>query len=66
MSEKKFTITFTGSRAQELYDHFVGYFWDGGLDQTIEEMFLENYGLDCEDMAMTEDGCKINTDGKHL
>lgn len=57
-----FTIKFTGSRAKEIADLFAGYFWDGGLDQTIDEMFLQNHGLKIEDMTM--DGlytCILNT-----
>lgn len=62
MEEKKFTITFTGSRAQELHDGFFGYFWDGGLEDTLEQMFLENYGLDSSAMKMVDGGCQIVTD----
>lgn len=59
-----FTISFTGKRAQEIAERFSAFFWDGGLDQTIEQEFLEEYGLDCEDMtADAPDHCIINTDG---
>ena len=66
MAENKatFTFSFTGRRAQEIAERFSAFFWDGGLDQTIEQEFLEEYGLDCDDMTSdAPNECIINTDG---
>lgn len=64
MDHTTFTFTFSGKRAQEIAERFAAYFWDGGLDQTIEQDFLEEFGLSCDDMkAEAPNHCVINTDG---
>jgi hypothetical protein len=57
----KFTITFTGNKAAEAAERFFAYFWDGGLDQTIEQSFLEDFGLSLDDVDKSEDGAIIRT-----
>lgn len=47
---KTFTFTFLGKHADEVCERFGAYFWDGGLDQTIEQNFLEDMGLDLDDV----------------
>ncbi len=59
-----FTFTFTGKHARELAERFSAYFWDGGLDQTVEQGFLEDVGLSLDDVE--EDprgGVLVKTDG---
>ena len=59
-----FTFTFTGKHARELAERFSAYFWDGGLDQTVEQGFLEDVGLSLDDVE--EDprgGILVKTDG---
>ncbi len=60
----KFTITFTGNRAEELAERFSAYFWDGGLDQTIEQNFLEEFDLTLDDVEIDNDGGAIINTGK--
>ena len=40
----------------------MAYFWDGGLDQTIEQGYLEEYGLDLDDVEFEEDGYVVSID----
>jgi hypothetical protein len=62
---KTFTIKFDGSKAEEMAERFAAYFWDGGLDQYLESEFLEQFGLDCDDMEfISKYEVKINTDKK--
>lgn len=56
---KKFTFTFTGERAEEVANAFSAYFWDGGLDQTIEQDFLEGFSLSLDDVDFDENGGAI-------
>lgn len=56
MKEKIFSFKFTGDRADELSENFMGYFWDGGLDQTIEGQFLEKFGLTLDDVDFKDEG----------
>lgn len=61
---KKFTFTFTGERAEEVAERFSAYFWDGGLDQYIEQEFLADFGLGLDDVEMDDNGGAIvKTDG---
>lgn len=60
--DKNFTITFTGKRAEELEKAFEGYFWDGGLDQIIEQGLLEEYNLSLDDVTGSNDNPIIDTD----
>lgn len=62
MSEKIFSFKFTGDNAEELAKHFLGYFWDGGLDQTIESNFLSEFGLDLEDVSFEDKGYTARID----
>ena len=58
-----FTFIFSGKRAQEIAERFSAYLWEGGLDQIIEQDFLEEFGLSCDDMKSdTPNNCIINTD----
>lgn len=60
---EKFTFTFTGANAKFMMERFSAYFWDGGLDQTIEQSFLEDYGLNLDNVEFDENGgAIINTD----
>lgn len=59
---QQFTFTFKGKNAEELAERFSAYFWDGGLDQTIEQDFLENYGLSLDDVEFEKNGAIIDTD----
>lgn len=55
MDEKKtFTFVFTGKNAEMIADRFAVYFWDGGLDQYLEQEFLEEFGLDCDNFKWIE------------
>ena len=54
MKERTFTFKFRGERADELAERFMAYFWDGGLDQTIEQGYLEEYGLDLDDVEFED------------
>ena len=55
MNEKKtFTFVFTGKHADEVASRFSGYFWDGGLDQYLEQEFLEQFGLDCDNFKQVD------------
>lgn len=65
MMGEDFTFTFTGKKAQEIAESFAAYFWDGGLDQTIEQEFLKEHNLDLDDVKQGENQnqCIINTDG---
>ncbi|AVQ31182.1 MULTISPECIES: hypothetical protein [Fusobacterium] len=62
MKERTFTFKFRGERADELAERFMAYFWDGGLDQTIEQGYLEEYGLDLDDVEFEEDGYVVSID----
>lgn len=55
----KFTFTFTGDRAEEIASAFSAYFWDGGLDQTIEQDFLGGFGLSLDDVESDDNGGAI-------
>ena len=62
-----FTFTFTGKHARELAERFSAYFWDGGLDQTVKQGFLEDVGLSLDDVE--EDprgGVLVKTDGAEI
>ena len=59
-----FTFTFTGKHARELTERFSAYSWDGGLNQTVEQGFLEDVGPSLDDVE--EDprgGILVKTDG---
>lgn len=61
--KKNFTFTFKGKHAEELTEQFSVHFWDGGLDQHIEQSFLEEYGLNLDDVEWDCNGdVIINTD----
>ncbi len=60
--EKQFTFIFKGKNAEYLVERFSAYFWDGGLDQYIEQNFLEEYGLDLDNVESAESGAIIDTD----
>ncbi|MGL4954845.1 MAG: hypothetical protein ACRCZO_17905 [Cetobacterium sp.] len=62
MSEKIFSFKFTGDNAEELAERFLAYFWDGGLDQTIESDFLSKFGLDLEDVSFEDEGYTAGID----
>ncbi len=51
-NNKTFTFTFKGKNAQEIAERFAAYFWDGGLDQYIEQEFLEQFELDLDNVQM--------------
>ncbi len=62
-NKAEFVFTFIGERAQKVAERFSGGFWDGGLDQTIEQDILEEFGLSCDDMKYDSfSHCIINTD----
>ncbi len=64
---KDFTFRFTGKNAEKLAEAFSAYFWDGGLDQTIEQNFLGGYGLSLDDVSYGENGdAIIDTDNAEL
>ena len=56
MKERTFTFKFTGNHADELAERFMAYFWDGGLDQTIEQEYLEDFGLSLDDVEFEKEG----------
>ena len=56
MKERTFTFKFIGNRADELAERFMAYFWDGGLDQTIEQEYLEDFGLSLDDVEFEKEG----------
>lgn len=60
--KKTFTFTFTGKNAENLAERFSAYYWDGGLDQYLEQEFLEEYDLSLDDTSMSEEGVVINTE----
>ncbi len=60
--EKQFVFIFKGKNAEELRERFSAYFWDGGLDEHIEQNFLEQYGLDLDDVEFVKYGAMIDTD----
>lgn len=64
MKEKTFTFKFKGEHAEELAERFKAYFWDGGLDEIIEQNYLEEFGLNLDDVEFEEDGyvASIETD----
>lgn len=64
MAENKnvFKITFTGKRAEKLNEAFSAYFWDGGLDQYIESEFLDQFGLDLDDVHFGENANSVVVD----
>ncbi len=64
--EKQFTFTFKGKNAEYLAERFSTYFWDGGLDQYIEQNFLEEYGLDLDNVESKECGAIIDTDNARI
>lgn len=53
---KKFTFTFVGKNAQEVQERFSAHYWDGGLDQYLEQDFLEGIGLDSDDTEFDDEG----------
>ena len=62
MKERTFTFKFTGDRADELAERFMAYFWDGGLDQIIEQGYLEDFGLNLDDVEFKEEGYVVAID----
>lgn len=62
MKERTFTFKFRGNRADELAEHFMAYFWDGGLDQVIEQGYLEDFGLSLDDVEFEEEGYTASID----
>lgn len=60
--EKQFKFTFKGKNAEELAERFSAYFWDGGLDQYIEQNFLEQYGVDLDNVEFEKYDAIIDTD----
>lgn len=60
--EKQFTFTFKGENAEYLAERFSAYFWDGGLDQYLEQNFLEEYDLSLDNVEYKKDGAIIDTD----
>lgn len=61
-NENVFKVTFTGKRAEELNEAFSAYFWDGGLDQYIESEFLDQFGLDLDDVHFGENTNSVVVD----
>ncbi len=57
--EKTFTFKFTSKNAEWIAERFMAYYWDGGLDQTISENFLESYGLDYDDTEFADEGYTV-------
>lgn len=60
--EKQFTFTFKGKNAEYLAERFSAYFWDGGLDQFLEQNFLEEFHLSLDNVEFKEGGAIIDTD----
>lgn len=61
--EIRFTFSFTGSHANEIMEAFAAHFWDGGLDQHLEQDFLEPHGFDCDDFEFIAlNHVRVNTD----
>ena len=58
---KTFTFTFTGNSAEYMAERFSAYYWDGGLDETIEQDFLNEFGLSLDDTEFDENGVIIKT-----
>lgn len=56
MREKTFTFKFKGNRADEFAEEFMVYFWDGGLDQIIEQGYLKGFGFSLDDIEFEEAG----------
>lgn len=45
-------------------ERFAAYFWDGGLDQYLEENFLKQYGMDCDNFCFNSMYCvEVDTNG---
>lgn len=63
---KTFTFTFEGKNAEEMAERFMTYFWDGGLDQSIEQDFLDNYNLSLDDVSGANYNPVINTDNAEM
>ncbi|MDR2166489.1 MAG: hypothetical protein LBE35_01385 [Clostridiales bacterium] len=61
MKEATFTFRFRGERAEEVAEAFFAHYYDGGLDQSIEQNFLENFGLTLDDTEFDKAGTIINT-----
>lgn len=45
-----------------LAERFSAHFWDGGLDQFLEQNFLEEYDLNLDNVDFKECGAIIDTD----
>lgn len=60
--EKQFTFIFKGKNAECLAEKFSAYFWDGGLDQFLEQNFLNEYDLNLDNVEFKEHGAIIDTD----
>ncbi len=60
--DKQFTFTFKGKNAEELAERFSAFFWDGGLDEHIEQNFLECYDLSLDNVESEKCGAIIDTD----
>lgn len=64
--EKQFTFTFKGKNAEYLAERFSAYFGDGGLDQFLEQNFLEEYDLNLDNVEFKECGAIIDTDNAKI
>ncbi len=64
--DKQFTFTFKGKNAEELAERFSAFFWDGGLDQYIEQNFLEDYDLSLDNVEFEKYGAIIDTDNAKI
>lgn len=60
--EKQFTFIFKGKNAEYLAERFSAYFCDGGLDQFLEQNFLEEFDLSLDNVEIKEDSAIIDTD----
>lgn len=59
-----FLFTFSGKKSKEIAERFAAYFWDGGFEEYLEQMFLAEHGLSSDDI--TYDSmyhCTIDTNG---
>lgn len=65
MDKKKmatFTFAFTGEMAEKILERFAAYLWDGGLEEEIEQSFLWQYNMDCDDLIFgSMYHCIVNT-----
>ncbi len=64
--DKQFTFTFKGKNAEELAERFSAFFWDGGLDEHIEQNFLEGYDLSLDNVEFKKCGAIIDTDNAKM